>query len=31
MTADSKSRTVTTSGTDPEGKKLKSIAVYDKQ
>lgn len=31
MTADGKSRTVTTSGTDPEGKKLKSIAVYDKQ
>lgn len=31
VSANGKSRTVTTSGTDPEGKKLKSIAVYDKQ
>lgn len=29
--ADGKTRTVTTSGTDAEGKKFKSIAVYDKQ
>jgi hypothetical protein len=31
VAADGKSRTVTTSGTDPEGKKFKSVAVYDKQ
>ncbi|MGH9881479.1 MAG: hypothetical protein ACRD6N_08605 [Pyrinomonadaceae bacterium] len=31
MSADGKSRTVTTSGTDPQGKKFKSIAVFDKQ
>ena len=29
--ADGKSRTVTTSGTDAQGKKFKSTAVYDKQ
>src|SRR6266498_2586962 len=29
--ADGKSRTVTTRGTDPQGKKFKSTAVYDKQ
>ncbi len=29
--ADGKTRTVTTRGTDAEGKKFKSIAVYDKQ
>jgi hypothetical protein len=29
--ADGKSRTVTTSGTDAEGKKNKNIVVYDKQ
>ncbi|MGH9968913.1 MAG: hypothetical protein ACREBG_14090 [Pyrinomonadaceae bacterium] len=29
--ADGKSRTVTTSGRDPAGKKFKSIAVYDKE
>lgn len=29
--ADGKSRTVTTSGTDPQGKKFKSTAIYDKQ
>jgi len=29
--ADGKTRTVTTRGTDPQGKKFKSIAVYDKQ
>jgi len=29
--ADGKARTVTTSGTDPQGKKFKSTAVYDKQ
>ncbi len=28
---DGKTRTVTTNGTDPQGKKVKSIAVYDKQ
>jgi hypothetical protein len=27
---DGKSRTVTTSGTEPKGKKFKSVAVYDK-
>lgn len=29
--ADGKSRTVTTNGTDAEGKKFTSVAVYDKQ
>jgi hypothetical protein len=31
VSADGKSRTVTTSGTDPKGKKFSSTAVYDKQ
>jgi hypothetical protein len=31
VAADGKSRTVTTAGTDPSGKKFKSTAVYDKQ
>jgi hypothetical protein len=31
VSADGKTRTLTSSGTDPEGKKFKSIAVYDKQ
>ena len=31
VSADGKTRTVTTSGTDPEGKKFKSTTVYDKQ
>jgi hypothetical protein len=31
VSADGKTRTVTTSGTNPQGKKFKSIAVYDKQ
>ena len=31
VSADGKSRTVTTSGTDAQGKKFKSTAVYDKQ
>jgi hypothetical protein len=31
VSADGKSRTVTTSGTDPKGKKFKSVEVYDKQ
>ncbi len=31
VSADGKSRTVRTSGTDPKGKKVKSTAVYDKQ
>src|SRR5256886_4707006 len=31
VSADGKSRTVTTSGTDPQGKKFKSTAVYEKQ
>ncbi len=31
VSADGKTRTVTTSGTDPQGKKFKNIAVYDKQ
>ena len=31
VAADGKSRTVTTSGTDAKGKKVKSTAVYDKQ
>jgi hypothetical protein len=31
VSADGKTRTVTTSGTDPQGKKFKSTAAYDKQ
>jgi len=31
LSADGKSRTVTTTGTDAKGKKYKSVAVYDKQ
>jgi hypothetical protein len=31
LAADGKSRTVTTTGTDASGKKIKSTAVYDKQ
>ena len=31
LSADGKTRTVTTSGTDPQGKKFKNTAVYDKQ
>jgi flavin-dependent dehydrogenase len=31
VSADGKSRTVTTNVTDAEGKKVKSVAVYDKQ
>ena len=31
VSADGKSRTVTVSGTDSKGKKVSSIAVYDKQ
>jgi hypothetical protein len=31
VSADGKSRTVTTSGTDAEGKKVKNTVVYDKQ
>jgi hypothetical protein len=31
VSADGKSRTVTTSGTDSNGKKARSMAVYDKQ
>ena len=31
VAADGKSRTVTTSGTNPEGKKVKGTGVYDKQ
>ena len=31
VSADGKSRTVTTSGTDPQGKKFKNTAMYDKQ
>src|SRR2546426_597631 len=31
VSANGKSRTVTTRGTNPQGKKFKSIAVYDKQ
>jgi len=31
VSADDKSRTVTTSGTDAKGKKVSSIAVYDRQ
>ena len=31
VSADGKTRTVTTSGTDPEGKKFTNISVYDRQ
>ena len=31
VSADGKTRTVTTSGTDPTGKTIRSVAVYDKQ
>ena len=31
VSADGKTRTLTASGTDPQGKKFKSVAVYDKQ
>ena len=31
VSADGKTRTVTTNGTDPQGNKYKSVAVYDKQ
>lgn len=31
VAADGKTRTVTSSGTDPKGKKFKTIAAYDKQ
>jgi hypothetical protein len=31
VSADGKTRTVTTTGTDPQGKTIKNIAVYDKQ
>jgi len=31
VSADGKSRTVTTSGTTPQGRKFKNVAVYDKQ
>ncbi len=31
LSADGKSRTVTTTGTDAKGKKYKSVSVYDKQ
>lgn len=31
VSADGKIRTVTTSGTDPQGKKFKATAIYDKQ
>ena len=31
VSADGKTRTVTTSGTDSKGKKVESVAVYDKQ
>jgi hypothetical protein len=31
LSADGKSRTLTLSGTDPAGKKITSISVYDKQ
>ena len=31
VSADGKTRTVTTSGTDAQGKKFKNVAVYDKQ
>ena len=31
VSADGKSRTVTTSGTNAKGKKFKNVGVYDKQ
>ena len=31
LSADGKTRTVTATGTDPKGKKFKSVSVYDKQ
>ncbi len=31
VSADGKTRTVTTTGTDPQGKKVTNVAVYDKQ
>ena len=31
VSANGKSRTVSTTGTDPQGKKMKTLAVYDKQ
>ena len=31
VSSDGKTRTVTTSGTTPQGKAFKNIAVYDKQ
>jgi hypothetical protein len=31
VSADDKSRTVVVSGTDPDGKSFKNVAVYDKQ
>jgi hypothetical protein len=31
VSADGKTRTVTTNGTDPEGKKFTNISVYDRQ
>jgi hypothetical protein len=31
VSADGKSRTITTTGTSPDGKKFKNVAVYDKQ
>jgi len=31
VTADGKTRTVSTTGTDPQGKKFKNTAMYDKQ
>jgi hypothetical protein len=31
VSADGKTRTATASGIDPQGKKFKSISVYDKQ
>ena len=31
VSADGKTRTVSTSGTDPQGKKFKNTAMYDKQ
>jgi hypothetical protein len=31
VSADGKTRTVTQSGTDPQGKDIHSVAVYDRQ
>jgi hypothetical protein len=31
VSADGKTRTATATGTDPQGKKVKSTSVYDKQ